>query len=49
MKDSGNKKGKSHKVETPEAKAAAPAAGTVPAKPAPLTAKEKIAANQIGV
>jgi len=46
MKDSGNKKGKSHKVVTPDAKAATAAEGTVPAKPAALTAKEKIAANQ---
>jgi hypothetical protein len=47
MKDKGTQKGKSRKPESSEAK---PVAGTdakaVPAKDAPMTAKEKIAANQ---
>ena len=46
MKDSGNKKGKSNKMTTPDPKAAQTAEKVVPAKAAPLTAKEKIAANQ---
>jgi hypothetical protein len=46
MKDSGNKKGKSGKVESPDAKTAAVTGEKVPAKAAPLSAKEKIAANQ---
>jgi hypothetical protein len=47
MKDKGSQKGKSRKPESSEAK---PVAGTdpktVPVKDAPMTAKEKIAANQ---
>lgn len=47
MRDKGTPKGKGRKEESSPAK---PAAGTVektvPAKAAPLTAKEKIAANQ---
>ena len=47
MKEKGTQKGKSRKVESGEAN---PAAGTeakgLPQKAAPLTAKEKIAANQ---
>jgi hypothetical protein len=47
MKDKGTQKGKSRKPESSEAK---PDAGTdakaVPVRDAPLTAKQKIAANQ---
>ncbi len=49
MKDQGNKRGSSRKVETPDPKAAAGKdVKTAPVKTAPvqMTAKEKIAANQ---
>jgi hypothetical protein len=47
MKDSGSQKGKGKKPESADAKsAAAPAAPAVNTKVAPMTAKEKIAANQ---
>jgi hypothetical protein len=47
MRDKGTPKGKSRNVESPDAKAAAGSEGkSQPAKPAPMTSKEKIAANQ---
>jgi hypothetical protein len=46
MKDPGNRKGKNSKPGTPDTKTAPAAEKGVPAKAAPLTAKEKIAANQ---
>jgi hypothetical protein len=47
MKDKGTSKGKSRKPESTEGTAVAGTdAKAVPAKNAPMTAKEKIAANQ---
>jgi hypothetical protein len=47
MRDSGTSRGKSRKAESPDVKPAAGAEGKgQPAKPAPMTSKEKIAANQ---
>ena len=47
MRDSGNQKGKGKKTESADAKSAPGAVtGAISTKPAPLTAKEKIAANQ---
>jgi hypothetical protein len=47
MQDKGTSRGKSRKVEPPAGTAAAGPAGKVAeAKPAAMTAKEKIAANQ---
>jgi hypothetical protein len=47
MRDKGTSRGKSRNVESTETKPAAGAEGKVsPAKAAPMTAKEKIAANQ---
>jgi|APHig6443717497_1056834.scaffolds.fasta_scaffold1732996_1 hypothetical protein len=47
MKDQANQKGKSRKTESAESKTPAAAGGKEPgAKIAPMTAKEKIAANQ---
>jgi hypothetical protein len=47
MKDKGTSKGKSRKPESAEGTAVAGTdAKTTPAKNAPMTAKEKIAANQ---
>jgi hypothetical protein len=47
MRDTGTSRGKSRKPESPDAK---PDAGTegksISSKPAPMTSKEKIAANQ---
>jgi hypothetical protein len=46
MKDQGSQKGKSKKPESGDGKASAAEAPVVGNKVAPLTAKEKIAANQ---
>jgi hypothetical protein len=47
MKDQANQKGKSRKTESAESKTPAAAGGKEPgAKIAPMSAKEKIAANQ---
>ena len=47
MRDSGNQKGKGKKPDNEETKSVKDTtAGAVSSKPAPLTAKEKIAANQ---
>ncbi|MFA5293952.1 MAG: hypothetical protein WC382_00345 [Methanoregulaceae archaeon] len=47
MRDDGNKKGRGKKVESSPGTPSAGAEGkAVPVKAAPLTAKEKIAANQ---
>jgi len=47
MRDSGNQKGKGKKPESTDAKTSAGTeAKAVSTKPAPMTAKEKIAANQ---
>jgi len=47
MRDKGTSKGKSRNVESPDTKSAPGTEGKVaPAKPAPMTSKEKIAANQ---
>lgn len=47
MRDSGNQKGKGKKPESADAKSAkGEVTGAINTKPAPLTAKEKIAANQ---
>jgi hypothetical protein len=47
MRDKGSSRGKSKGGESAETKPAAGAEGkTAQAKPAPMTAKEKIAANQ---
>lgn len=47
MRDSGNQKGKGKKPDSAETNSATGAvAGAVSSKPAPMTAKEKIAANQ---
>jgi hypothetical protein len=47
MRDAGTSRGKGRKEENPEAKASSAPAGKVPqAKPAEMTSKEKIAANQ---
>lgn len=47
MRDSGNQKGKGKKPDSAETNPATGiGAGTVSSKPAQLTAKEKIAANQ---
>jgi hypothetical protein len=47
MRDTGNQKGKSKRPESTDAKTATGTeAGAVGTKVAPLTAKEKIAANQ---
>jgi hypothetical protein len=48
MRDKGTSRGKSRNVESTDAKPAAGAEGKVtPAKDAPMTSKEKIAANQM--
>jgi hypothetical protein len=47
MRDKGTSKGKSRSVESTDAKPAAGAEGKASqAKPAPMTSREKIAANQ---
>jgi hypothetical protein len=47
MKDQGNQKGRSRKPEATESKTPAVAGGKEPGvKTAPMTSKEKIAANQ---
>ncbi len=46
MKDKGSQKGKSRKVENGAEKQAPGTEAKIPAKATPLTAKEKIAANQ---
>jgi hypothetical protein len=47
MKEQANQKGKGRKPETSGTKSGAGAEGTtIPAKTAPMTSKEKIAANQ---
>jgi hypothetical protein len=46
MKDQGSQKGRSKKPESSDGKASAAEAQVAGSKAAPLTAKEKIAANQ---
>jgi len=47
MRDQGSKKGRSYKPDSVDAKSPVGTDGKVPmTKPAPMTAKEKIAANQ---
>ncbi len=46
MKDQGNQKGKGKKPESVDAKSAAVETPVTGSKTAPMTAKEKIAANQ---
>ena len=47
MRDKGTSRGKSRNIETKDVNPAAGAEGKVsPAKAAPMTSKEKIAANQ---
>jgi hypothetical protein len=47
MRDKGTSKGKSRNMERPDTNpAAGPEGKGAPAKPAPMTSKEKIAANQ---
>ncbi|MEN6611208.1 MAG: hypothetical protein ABFC24_10205 [Methanoregulaceae archaeon] len=47
MKEQGNQKGKSRKTDSPDVKAPAGTDAKTPvAKAAPMTPKEKIAANQ---
>jgi hypothetical protein len=46
MRDKGTTKGKPKSVESADPKPAAGAEGKTSSKPAPMTAKEKIAANQ---
>jgi hypothetical protein len=46
MRDKGSSKGKSRNVESVDTKAAGTEGKVTPVKAAPMTSKEKIAANQ---